>query len=402
MVKIKSRPPPSSSKIKISGKGQVIALLLLNIVIIIVLAPKYKRLLDASQEEPSSSTHTPAVVFHRHQQHDQERQQLLKKPPPPNRHLRDPPPISRSDDDGLPYIGEHQFNQKYSSKYKALLPSSPPRRKSPDPSCGKRPDFFDFFMLPKTERSRFHEDKIIYDLFKNTTIPSSPNEESPLPKGTYVELGAFDGKDESNTMFFDKCLGWDGLLIEAQSQSYQQVIKHRPQAVKMSFSPTCKNEGDTAKFYDYPLSNNGMEGLAKSYTGKETIEVPCGPLTPVLHDVFGPDGKVSFFSLDVEGAELKVLETIDFNVLSIEVIMVEIQNTYCPEANCPSVLNIRKHMAMTGKYALFVNFLEASDVYVLHGTVAWRKAVDIQRARKEQMEREIRDQMMLERQQLIG
>ena len=44
-------------------------------------------------------------------------------------------------------------------------------------------------------RSRFHEDKIIYDLFKNTTITSSPNEEALLPRGTYVELGAFDGKD---------------------------------------------------------------------------------------------------------------------------------------------------------------------------------------------------------------
>lgn len=247
--------------------------------------------------------------------------------------------------------------------------------------------------------------QIIYDLFKNLTIPTSPNEVSDLPKGTYLELGAFDGKDESNTMFFDKCLGWDGLLIEAQSKSYQQVIKHRPNAVKLSFSPTCKSEGDTAKFYDYPLSNNGMEGLAKSYTGKETVEVPCGPLTPVLHDVFGgpiDNAKISFFSLDVEGAELLVLETLDFNSIYIEVIMVEIQNTYCPEANCPSVHKLRQRMAQTGKYALFVDFVEASDVYVRHGTETWRRALGIQQSRKEQVEREIREQMLKEQQQLIG
>jgi len=213
-----------------------------------------------------------------------------------------------------------------------------------------------------------------------------------------VELGAFDGRDESNTMFFDKCLGWDGLLIEAQSQSYKKVIEHRPHAVKLSFSPTCKREDDNevAKFYDYPLSNNGMEGLAKSYVGKETIEVSCGPLTPVLHDIFGPDGKVTFFSLDVEGAEMMVLETLDFDVLMIEVLMVEIQNSYCPEANCRNVLNIRRHMAMTGKYALFVDFLEASDVYVRWGTDAWRRAKIIEKDRKD------REQMVRERQQLIG
>lgn len=252
-------------------------------------------------------------------------------------------------------------------------------------------------------RSRFHEDKIIYDLFKNNTIPSSPGEESPLPRGTYVELGAFDGREESNTMFFDKCLGWDGLLIEAQSKSYEKVVANRPHAVKLSFSPTCTGANDSAKFYDYPMSNNGMEGLAKSYTGKQTVEVPCGPLTPVLQDVFGPGSRISFFSLDVEGAEMMVLKTIDFDAVYIEVVMVEVQNTHCPEpAKCPNVLNIRRHMALTRKYALFVNFLEASDVYVLAGTEAWRRAVRMQQERQAKMERDIRDHMMRERQQLIG
>lgn len=207
-------------------------------------------------------------------------------------------------------------------------------------------------------------------------------------------MGAFDGKDESNTIFFDKCLGWDGLLIEGQSQSYQKVIESRPHAVKLSFSPTCKSENETTNFYDYPLSNNGVQGLAKSYTGKETIEIPCGPLTPVLLDIFGPRGKISFFSLDVEGAELLVLETIDFNVIDVDVIMVEIQNTYCPEANCESVHNIRRHMAMTRKYSLFVDFLEASDVYIRWGTEAWRRAKQIESYRMEQMERGIREQML--------
>ncbi len=97
-----------------------------------------------------------------------------------------------------------------------------------------------------------------------------------------------------------------------------------------------------------------------------------------------------------------VLETLDFNVLNIEVIMVEIQNIHCPEANCPSVHELRRHMAMTGKYALFVDFLEASDVYVRWGTPIWMRAREIQRARKESLEREMREQMRMEQQQLIG
>jgi len=165
--------------------------------------------------------------------------------------------------------------------------------------------------------------------------------------------------------------------------------------VKLSFSPTCKNANETVEFYDYPLSNNGVQGLAKSYMGKETIAIPCGPLTPVLLDIFGPHGKIAFFSLDVEGAELLVLETLDFDALFIEVIMVEIQNTHCPEANCESVHNIRRYMAMTRKYSLFADFLEASDVYIRWGTLAWSRAKEIERKRKEDMERGIREKMLL-------
>jgi hypothetical protein len=32
--------------------------------------------------------------------------------------------------------------------------------------------------------------------------------------GTYVEMGAADGKSVSNTIFFERHLGWSGVLIE--------------------------------------------------------------------------------------------------------------------------------------------------------------------------------------------
>jgi hypothetical protein len=120
-------------------------------------------------------------------------------------------------------------------------------------------------------RSRFGEDKAIYDLFfkVSTTDTGYNGEETLLPKGTYIELGAFDGSTESNTMFFDKCLGWDGLLIEGQSDSYEKVILNRPRAVKLSFSPTCENENETVQFHNYPMLNSGLEGSAKTYDKKK-------------------------------------------------------------------------------------------------------------------------------------
>ena len=393
-------------KRKVSTKCILFVTLGLNVAIVCMLAPMYHRFLGAkslrdhnmlagSRESsvlsiPKGGSETVAAAQIR--EYEARRKEIDKTM------LRQQFGRRRPNYTTIPFVSEDEFQRKYAAKYHGLLPSLD--RETPDDVCSGSPDFYPFFQLPKTERSRFNEDYIIYGLFKNTTLPRQ-GETLPLPRGAYVELGAFDGRDESNTMFFDRCLGWKGLLIEAQAQSYQQVIEHRPHAIKMSFSPTCQDEGETAKIYDYPLSNNGMEGLAKSYTGKETVEIPCGPLTPVLQDIFGNDG-IAFFSLDVEGAELLVLETIDFDVVQIEVLMIEIQNSYCPEADCPNVHAIRQHMAKTGKYALFVNFLEASDVYVLLGSEAYGRARQIEWDREARLKFDIRKKMMEDRKRNVG
>ena len=72
------------------------------------------------------------------------------------------------------------------------------------------------------------------------------------------------------------------------------------------------------------MTNSGLEGKALTYTGKPTVSVPCGPLGPVLEDIFQEEGKIDFFSLDVEGAEPEVLTTIDFTKIQIDVIMIEV------------------------------------------------------------------------------
>ena len=227
-------------------------------------------------------------------------------------------------------------------------------------------------------RSRFGEDKAIYDLFfkVSTTDTGYNGEETSLPKGTYIELGAFDGSTESNTMFFDKCLGWDGLLVEGQPDSYEKVILNRPRAVKLSFSPTCENENETVQFHNYPMTNSGLQGSAKTYDKKNwTVDVPCGPLTSVLQNVLGTINPISFLSLDVEGAESMVLNVLDLNAITIDVIMIEVMNTHCQLGNCPNTHKVREHMAKLGKYDFFPNFVIASDIYVRLGTDAWKRAM---------------------------
>lgn len=230
----------------------------------------------------------------------------------------------------------------------------------PAKECGDTPGFAPFFQQSVMVRSRHMEDSIIYKTFFQEKLDTIGKD------GTYIELGAYDGSTESNTHFFDKCLGWKGLLIEGNPENYNKVIQNRPFAHKMSFAPSCsaayEQENHTVPFYRYPMTNVGMVGSAKTYEGRPTVDVPCGPLAPALKDIFG--GKpILFFSLDVEGAEKMVLDTIDFKKVTIYVLMIEIKNNDCQTENCLVRKKVRAHMQKEG-YTRYENFVLASDVYV--------------------------------------
>ena len=45
--------------------------------------------------------------------------------------------------------------------------------------------------------------------------------------GFYVELGAADGITQSNTRYFEKNLGWRGILIEPEINNFNKCKKNR-------------------------------------------------------------------------------------------------------------------------------------------------------------------------------
>jgi hypothetical protein len=67
--------------------------------------------------------------------------------------------------------------------------------------------------------SQCKEDKVIYDKYiKNLNII----------KPIYLEMGAMNGVDYSNTYFFEKELGFTGILIEPNPFNYKKLIENRP------------------------------------------------------------------------------------------------------------------------------------------------------------------------------
>jgi hypothetical protein len=100
------------------------------------------------------------------------------------------------------------------------------------------------------------------------------------------------------------------------------VFENRPCAVVIP-EGVCGKRGGSIRMSkgegtSFDLSTR--EGSATT-AADEGVDVPCRPLSDMLEE-YGVK-RINFFSLDVEGAELKVLETFDFGKVKIDVLMVE-------------------------------------------------------------------------------
>ena len=121
--------------------------------------------------------------------------------------------------------------------------------------CGAGPNFTTYFNLKFLYRSGNNEDLDIYNLFFKDSFDSKGH-------GGVIELGAFDGMRESNSRFFEHCLGWDALLIEGNPKTYEKLVSNRPNSHRFNFAPSCSEKEDMAdkmvKFDNCPMLNAGL------------------------------------------------------------------------------------------------------------------------------------------------
>jgi len=163
--------------------------------------------------------------------------------------------------------------------------------------------------------------------------------ESLLPhvkKGVFVDVGAHDGVSFSNTLRLEQ-LGWKGMAIEPIPHIYEKLIKNRTcTTIQGCIGP---KEG-LAKFRLIKGYSEMLSGLIDEYDERhlkriqkevdlyggevEDIEVKCYNFNSLMnsHGIT----KIDYLSVDTEGAEFKILKSINFKKIKISVIGVE--NSY--------------------------------------------------------------------------
>ena len=109
---------------------------------------------------------------------------------------------------------------RYKERYRYHPPSPYKNNSERDSICGTAPTYDKYFSNDAKIRSANDEDKTLYNLFFNNDLAR---------RGTIVELGAYNGIQESNSRFYDLCLGWDSLLIEGMGKTFDLLIQNRPE-----------------------------------------------------------------------------------------------------------------------------------------------------------------------------
>ena len=171
------------------------------------------------------------------------------------------------------------------------------------------------------EPERHYEPYVLNSLGEDRTFYSSHEQDKQLieqfpwwlkkDKGTFLEMGALDGKRVSNTKFFYDSLGWRGVLVEPQSACREMIAQHRPEDTVFA-NASCA-DFKTLAFDQVPGECVGGVGGSAFLTDKrkkdieaKTVQVGCSPIGHMLKQA--GLSKVDLWSLDVEGSEHEVLK----------------------------------------------------------------------------------------------
>ena len=183
-------------------------------------------------------------------------------------------------------------------------------------------------------------------------------------EGFFVDIGAHDGISLSNSYFFEKERNFGGVCIEPNPSVFEQLTKNRT----CSLLNVCiAAEEKKVKFLTIQGYSEMLSGIVDQYHpdhlqridnyiaafggGKKEIEVDAIP----LHRIKELDGKkIDFISIDTEGNELNILNSLDFSKFKVKCFTIE--NNYGDK---------KIDALMSAKGYLKVYRLGDDDIYLL-------------------------------------
>lgn len=147
----------------------------------------------------------------------------------------------------------------------------------------------------------------------------------PQKFGFYIDIGAHHPKRFSNTYLFYR-RGWRGINIDAKPGSMRLFRKLRPRDINLEV-PIAQEHKQLIYFeFEEPALNTLSESLSATRKGKliREIKLDCYPLFEILDQHLNQEQEIDFMSVDVEGLDLEVLKSNNWEKYRPKMVLAEI------------------------------------------------------------------------------
>lgn len=176
----------------------------------------------------------------------------------------------------------------------------------------------------------------------------------PGDDGFFVEAGANDGFDQSNTYHLERFRGWRGLLVEPVPELFREAVleRQRSRVVNCALVPDDHDGSPISMRYGGLMSivvgSHGDEQEDRAYVApafalgleeEYTFSVAGRTLSSLLDAVDAPE--IDLLSLDVEGFEAQALRGLDLERHAPRFILVEIHDMAAGRGPIEAVLGDR-------------------------------------------------------------
>lgn len=204
-----------------------------------------------------------------------------------------------------------------------------------------------FGQFPQISYSRSGEDLIIAELLGNKM------------SGFYIDVGAYHPKNYSNTYKF-YLNGWTGINIDANDEIINVFDKRRPKDINICAGVALQEEEKIFYKFKEDLS---MSSFSESFTNNalsksnltlsEKRKIKTRTLKNILDQCEIPKAKIDFMSIDVEGLDLEVLKSNDWQKYRPKAVIIELDT---------SLENVAKNEAY--KYLVDLNYAPVAFTYL--------------------------------------
>ena len=200
------------------------------------------------------------------------------------------------------------------------------------------------------------QDLIINHFFKNKK------------KGIYIDVGCYHPYNGNNTkLLYDR--GWSGLNIDLDFHTidFFNFVRKRDENINIAISD---NEGEKDLFFFHNRSAINSLSKNRKKEAKEIRKIKTKTLNSVLENSKFKNEKINLLSIDVEGHEMEVLNSLNLEKYIPEMVAIEFldedifKNLEFHNQNISKIINSEIYKYMIKNNYHFVNWLHSDLIFV--------------------------------------